>query len=250
MQVVNLFLILFLAIETSMDNFKNVAWIKSNIYDQCYCALNILDFFFIIKIAKLLVEVEDVTTIAQKNKKRLLEIVEKAQKEISQPIITKLLHTYMTFAIDSPDFSLSSLLKIAIYKNNSMRIALNSNFDASIFNAKGWSGRALGIFTTKNIEEDELALFIHKQKKIETDILDTNMGVKKEKKEVYANLELQYIWENIKLQVLYKVLYKKRHNYQFFHTLTLISKDELALLKAYISKSPVDRIFIIYHDIQ
>lgn len=57
------------------------------------------------------------------------------------------------------------------------------------------------------------------------------------------------MWDIIKLQASYRVYYKKSHNYQFFQTLALIPKDELALAKVYISKKPISCIFIIRKDI-
>lgn len=73
---------------------------------------------------------------AQKNKKILSEIAKKAQKQIFWLAMIKLLYIYIIFAIDSPDFSLTSLQKIVICKNNSMRTSLNSSFNVSILSAK------------------------------------------------------------------------------------------------------------------
>lgn len=63
----------------------------------------------------------------------------------------------MIFVMDSPNFSLVSFQEIVICKNNSIRNALNSNFDVPILNAKAESNRALGIFMAENIESNELA---------------------------------------------------------------------------------------------
>lgn len=71
-----------------------------------------------------------------------------------------------------------------------MCTSLNSSFNASIFSAKGLNNRAFGIFIAKNIAKDKLTPFIHKQKKIEADILDANIKIEKEKKEVHVNLRL------------------------------------------------------------
>lgn len=64
MQVVNLFLISLLVIETSANNFENVAWIKSDIYDWWYHMLDIFGSLLFIEIAKILVNWEVATTVA------------------------------------------------------------------------------------------------------------------------------------------------------------------------------------------
>lgn len=43
--------------------------------------------------------------IAQKDKEILVKTVVKTQKELFYPAMTKLLWTYITFTMDSPDFS-------------------------------------------------------------------------------------------------------------------------------------------------
>ena len=48
-------------------------------------------------------------------------------------------------------------------------------------------------------------LFIHKKEEIEVDILKINLRVEKKKREINANLRLQYIWDIVKSQVFYKV---------------------------------------------
>lgn len=102
----------------------------------------------------------------------------------------KLFYTYMTFAIDSPDFSLTSLQEIVICKNNSIHTFLNSSFNTSILSTKNQNNKAFGIFIAKNIEKNKLMPFIHKQKKIEIDVPGVNMGIKEKKKEVHVNLRL------------------------------------------------------------
>lgn len=164
--------------------------------------------------------------------------------------MTKLLRTYITFIIDSPNFSPTSLQKIVICKNNSMRIALNPNFNVPVFYAKAQSGRALGLFTTENIEEDELAPFTRKEEEMKVDALDANVKIEEEEREVHANLRLQHAQNIFKLRVSYKIYYKKGYNYQSFQTPTLKPEDKLALIKAYISKKPVGRIFMVRKNIQ
>lgn len=74
----------------------------------------------------------------------------------------KLLCIDMTFAIDSPKFSLTSLQKIVICNNNSIYTVLNPSFDAPIFSTKDWNNRALEFFLIDNIKMDKLAFFIYK----------------------------------------------------------------------------------------
>ena len=84
------------------------------------------------------------TATTQKDKGILLEITNKTREEIFRPAITKLLHTYMTFIINSPDFFLASLKEIVICKNNSIRVFLNPSFNIPIFSS--WSGRLNELF--------------------------------------------------------------------------------------------------------
>lgn len=65
--------------------------------------------------------------------------------------MTKLLHIYMTFTIDRLDFSLMFFQNIVIFKNNSMRTALNPSFDAQIVIAKHQIAKAFGILKVENI---------------------------------------------------------------------------------------------------
>ncbi len=76
---------------------------------------------------------ETAAVAVQKEKRISLETANKAQEEVFWPVITKLLHIYMTFAMDSLDFSLAALKEIVICKNNSMHVPLNPSFDTPIF---------------------------------------------------------------------------------------------------------------------
>lgn len=105
LQVIDLFLVSFLSIETNPNNNKNIAWIKGDIYDCWYCVFNILKSSFIIKVIILIVDKKVTTATAQKDKEILSEIVDKVQEETFWPTMMKLLRTYMTFVMDSPDFS-------------------------------------------------------------------------------------------------------------------------------------------------
>ena len=103
--MIDLFLVSFLSIETNPNNNKNIAWIKGDIYDCWYCVFNILKSSFIIKVIILIVDKKVTTATAQKDKEILSEIVDKVQEETFWPTMMKLLRTYMTFVMDSPDFS-------------------------------------------------------------------------------------------------------------------------------------------------
>lgn len=106
MQLVHLFLVSFLFIEINPNNnIENIVWIKNNVYNSGYYILDIFRSSLIIKIIKLIINEEVSTTTIQKNKKILLEIVDKIQKETFWPAITKFLCIYIMFAIDSPNFS-------------------------------------------------------------------------------------------------------------------------------------------------
>ena len=125
---------MLLAIETnSNNNIKNVAWIKSDVYNGWYYAFDILGSFLIVKKAKIIVDRKTAATIMQKNKGILLEIANKMPEEVFWPAMTKLLRTYITFAIDSTDFFLVFLKELVIPKNNSMHVFLNLRFDSPIF---------------------------------------------------------------------------------------------------------------------
>ncbi len=77
-------------------------------------------------------DVEASVAAAQKDKELLAEIVAKAQEEPFCPAMTKLLRTYMTFAIDRPDFFQALLPKIVICKDKSMCAPLTRMFNAPI----------------------------------------------------------------------------------------------------------------------
>lgn len=75
MEFIDLFDPLFLFIEMSLNKSSNhKAWIKDDKYNCKYYILDIFVSFFIVKVTKLLVNTEISTTIAQKNKERLIEI--------------------------------------------------------------------------------------------------------------------------------------------------------------------------------
>lgn len=96
----------------------------------------------------------------------------------------------MTFDMDSPNFSLTSLQEIVICKNNSICNAFNLSFDIPIHGIKDWSGRALTFLQSKNIIGDELAPFTYKHEKIKADMLDADIKNEEEEKKIDANLGL------------------------------------------------------------
>ncbi len=178
-----------MAVKISLsNNAKNIAWIKGDVYNCCYHALDILESFLIIKVAKIIADEEVATAATQKNKRILLETANKVQEEVFWPAMTKLLCTYMTFAMDSPDFSLTSLKEIVICKNNNMHVPLNSSFDIPIFSNR--SDRSDKLFQPENIDEDELVPSTRKQEKIKAEVLDTNLEVEEKDKEIQSNLRL------------------------------------------------------------
>lgn len=97
----------------------------------------------------------------------------------------------MTFVIDSLNFSLLSLKKIVIYKNNSMHISINPSFDILIF--PRWNSRLDKFLQLKNKKEDELTSSTYKLDEINVDMLDSDLRIEKEKKEIYSNLRLSYV---------------------------------------------------------
>lgn len=152
-----------MAVKTSpYNNIKNVTWIKGDIYNCWYYTLDILRSSLIIEIAKIIIDREAATTTAQKNKGILLVIANKAQEEVFQLAMTKLLHTYITFVMNSPNFFLTSLKEIVTCKNNNICVSLNLSFDISIFSSQ--NDKLDKFLQPNNIEEDELALSSHKQK--------------------------------------------------------------------------------------
>ncbi len=162
--------------------------------------------------------------------------------------MTKLLHTYMTFAIDSPNFSLVSLKEIVIYMNNSMCVFLNPSFDTPIFSSR--SGRSDELLQPANIEKDELMPSTRKQEKMEAKAFDTDLEVEEEDKEIQSNLRLQHACKIIKIQASYKAQYKESYDYQFLQTPALAPDDESALGKLYTKKGPIGRILMVRQNIQ
>ncbi len=83
MQLVDLFLITFLAIEINPNNnTENITWIKVDIYNHWYYALDILGSSFIIKVVKIIMNGEAAATAAQKDKRISLETANKVQEEV------------------------------------------------------------------------------------------------------------------------------------------------------------------------
>lgn len=97
----------------------------------------------------------------------------------------------MTFVIDSLNFSLLSLKKIVIYKNNSMYISINPRFDILIF--PSWNSRLDKFLQLENKKEDELTSSTYQLDEIKVDMLDFDLRIEKEKKEIYSNLTLSYV---------------------------------------------------------
>ncbi len=118
----------------------------------------------------------------------MLETANKAQEKVFWPAMTKLLRTYMTFTMDSLNFSLPSLKKIVIFKNNNMCIPLNPSFDTLILSS--WSNRSDELLHPENIEEDGLVPSIREQEEIEVEALDADLEVEEEDKEIQSNLRL------------------------------------------------------------
>lgn len=187
--MVDLFLVSFLSIKTSPNNNKNVAWIKGNIYDHWYCELDIFGSSLIVEVTKLIVDGEAAAATIQKDKGILLETANKAQEETFWPAMTKLLRTYMIFAMDSPDFFQAYLHEIVICKNNSMRIPLNPNFDSLILKF-GRSARTDALLQPENIKEDHLAPSTREQEEMKVNVLNTDLGVEEKEKEIQSNLGL------------------------------------------------------------
>ncbi len=84
---------------------------------------------------------------------------------------------------------------------------------------------------------------------MEAEVLDIDLGVEEEDKEIQSNLKLQYAHKIIKIQASYEAQYKKGHDYQSFQTPALAPDDELALGKVYTRKGFIGRILIIHQDI-
>lgn len=159
----------------------------------------------------------------------------------------KLLYFYITFIIYSPKFSPASLKEIVICKNNSMHISLNSNFDTP--SSSSQSSRSNIFLQHENMKEDELASSTCKKKKIEAEVLEPDLWVKEEKREIYSNLGFQHICEIVKIQVSYEVQYREDYNYQSFQTLTLTLDDESDLSKVYTRKKSNDCILMVCQNI-
>ncbi len=92
MQPIDLFFPSFLSIEMSSNKSSNhIAWIKHDKYNYWYCVLDTFVSSLIVKVAKLLVDVEVSFAAAQKNKELLAETTVKAQKKLFCLAMTKLL---------------------------------------------------------------------------------------------------------------------------------------------------------------
>lgn len=81
---------------------------------------------------------EVIIVITQKDTGISLETANKAQEEVFQLILTKLLHTYMNFIMDNSDLFLMFLMGIVICKNNSIHVPLNPSFDILILSIRNY----------------------------------------------------------------------------------------------------------------
>ncbi|MCJ1344946.1 hypothetical protein MMC31_003151 [Peltigera leucophlebia] len=227
LQIVDLFLSLFLSIKTSPNEFSNnISWIKGDKYDRWYRALDILGSSLIVKVAKLLVDAEAASAAAQKDKGIMAETEVKAQKELFRPAITKLLRTHITFAIDSPDFSQAPYKRFFGQGKNNL------------------------LLQPDDIIEDQFALSTRIQEEMEANALEGDLEIEESEREIWTSLDIQYARDVIKLQAAYGVQYKEDHNFMSLQTPALVPEDKSALGKAYISKGPVGRILMVRHDIQ
>lgn len=83
-----------------------------------------------------MVNVEAIATTAQKNQKISIEILKKVEAEHLWEIMIKLLRIYLIFAMNIPDFFVTTLQEIVIFKNNSIYAVLDLNLNVSIFSTK------------------------------------------------------------------------------------------------------------------
>lgn len=112
-------------------------------YNYQYCVLNIFIFSLIVKVAKLLVDIETNAIIAQKNKRLLTETVVKTQEELFCSAMMKLLRTYITFEMNSLDFFQVLLQQIVICKDKNICVRLIIRFNTSIL--KSGQGRKVNL---------------------------------------------------------------------------------------------------------
>ncbi|MCJ1345088.1 hypothetical protein MMC31_003293 [Peltigera leucophlebia] len=175
----------------------------NNKYDCWYCALDILGSSLIVKVAKLLVDTEAASAIAQKDKGIMVETVVKAQEELFCPAITKLLQTHITFAIDSLDFSQASLQEIVIRNNNKMRVSLNPVFNLPI--PSSGQGKNNLLLQRDDIIEDQFAPLTRIQEEIKANVLERDLEIKKSEREIWTSLDIQHARDVIKLQAAYGV---------------------------------------------
>lgn len=157
LQVVDLFLPCLLSVDTAPNAFSgNIHWIKDDLYDRWYRGLDTVTSYLVVEVVKLLVDAEASVIAALKDKEITQEMATKAQEKLFRPAMTNLLRTYMTFAMDSADFTKASIEKVVIRKN-SMRVPLNPTFEESILRS-GWrKDRNVTILESDNIFEDQLA---------------------------------------------------------------------------------------------
>ncbi len=81
-------------------------------------------------------------------------------------------------------------------------------------------------------------------------MLDADLEVEEEDKEIQSNLSLRHAREIIKIQASYRAQYEEGHGYQSLQTPALAPDDESALGKVYTRKGPIGRILMVRRDIQ
>lgn len=200
LQVVDLFLFSFVAVETASNaESGNIHWIKDDQYDRWYRALDLLGSSLIIELVKILVDAEAGAIAAQKDKRISLDMATKAQEELFRPAMTRLLRTYMTFAMDSPDFSKTSLQEIVIRKNNTMRILLCPTFDAPILKSGRRETENNVLLQPHDIYEDELAPTTREQEEMERDALENDIEIEEEEADIQKDLQFQHARDVVKI---------------------------------------------------
>lgn len=250
LQVVDLFLPCLLSVDTAPNaSSGNIHWIKDDLYDRWYRGLDTVASYLVVEVVKLLVDAEASVIAALKDKEITQETATKAQKELFRPAMTKLLRTYMTFAMDSADFTKASIEEVVIRKN-SMRAPLNPTFEESILKSGRRKDRDVTILESDNIFEDQLAPSTRDQELMDMEALEEDLEIEEEERSIQDELQFSHARDIVKIQASSGVAYEKDHDYRSLNTPALAPEDESALAKAYISKGPVGRILMICHDIK
>ncbi|MCJ1266411.1 hypothetical protein MMC22_006296 [Lobaria immixta] len=240
-QLIDIWLPCLAAVETlpTRDNTKSsIAWIQGDASDHWYNALELTAACLVIKFARLLLDGEAVNDVKRKK--------DKDSEELYRPAVRKILRTYMTFPLDSPDFSKSVKAQLAVKKNSMMAPLDLDSVEPAVDD--GEDG-AVTILDPEKFPGDPLALHVGEEREMEDQLLAEDEELAQLEKQAENTLMQEHAQEVAKIMKESDFLHAK-HNFLSLRTPVVAAEDESPLVKAYLSKGPIGRIIQVRAEIR